>query len=70
MKHAFPKGVATGKKSASGSMDALSSFSEDGPMARFKAPKGPNFSHASPGKYKHGCGDVGVKDAFNPYKGN
>lgn len=39
-------------------------------MARFKAPKGPKFSHAAPGKYKHGCGDVGVKDAFSPYSGS
>lgn len=70
MKSAWKSGVATGKTSASGSMDVLSSFSEDGPMARFKAPKGPKFSHAAPGKYKHGCGDVGVKDAFSPYSGS
>lgn len=70
-KHAFPSGVATGKTSASGSMGYLSSFEDSGPTQKFTKPKGPNFSHSSPGKGpKHGGGTVGEKGEFNPYKGS
>ena len=70
-KHAFPKGVATGKTSASGSKGAIDSFSEDGPMARFTDPKGPNFSHGKQGKGpSHGGGICGPKGSFSPYKGD
>ena len=71
-KHAFPSGVATGKTSASGSMGAIDSFEDGGPTARFKDPKGPNFSHKNqqPGGPSHGGGQCGPKGDFTPYKGS
>jgi hypothetical protein len=70
-KHAFPSGVSTGKQHPHGDQGAISSFSENGPTAKFTDPKGPNFSHKKVGKGpSHGGGTVGEKGSFTPYKGS